>query len=157
MSELLENRRAHYLVVADGRRAVGYIGLWLIAGEGHVTNVAVHPDYRGLGLGRRLMEAMVELCRQHKARRMTLEVRRSNFVAQNLYKSLGFVFCGTRRGYYRDNGEDALIMWLELDPPEWLDLKGLDGHGSDGRRLGPGPGGGVPPFGLVSGDRNQLR
>jgi len=118
VSELLDNDRAHYLVARtatqNGPLVVGYIGLWLIAGEGHITNVAVHPDYRQRGIGRRLLEAAADLCRLRSARRMTLEVRVSNLVAQRLYRDLGFVSAGIRRGYYRDNNEDAIIMWKDL-------------------------------------------
>ncbi|HEY8417705.1 MAG TPA: ribosomal protein S18-alanine N-acetyltransferase [Limnochordales bacterium] len=118
VSELLDNDRAHYFVARattdNGPLVVGYIGLWLIAGEGHITNVAVHPDYRQRGIGRRLLEAAAELCRARSARRMTLEVRVSNLVAQRLYRDMGFVSAGIRRGYYRDNNEDAIIMWKDL-------------------------------------------
>ncbi|MBO8142279.1 MAG: ribosomal protein S18-alanine N-acetyltransferase [Firmicutes bacterium] len=117
-AELLDNDRARYLVArcraGDARRVVGYIGLWLIAGEGHITNVAVHPDHRKRGVGRRLMMAAADLCRAEGARRMTLEVRPSNRVARELYRDLGFVSAGIRRAYYRDNNEDAIIMWKDL-------------------------------------------
>lgn len=145
VAELTENRRARYVVAEVDGVVAGYIGMWLIAGEGHITNVAVHPDYRGRGIGRRLMEAMTDVCRREGGRRMTLEVRRSNRIAQSLYESLGFVYCGVRRGYYRDNGEDAFIMWRELDNDdngEW------DTPGSVGTV--------VPGLGAVSGDRNEL-
>ena len=124
MSELLTNERAHYFVArAAGRRGplpwiggriIGYIGVWLVHDEGHVTNVAVHPDFRQQGIGRRLMEFVIEFCRRHGSTRMTLEVRVSNFVAQRLYRDLGFVGAGIRPRYYQDNNEDALIMWKEL-------------------------------------------
>ncbi len=114
LSELLENDHAFYLVARVGEQAVGYVGIWLIAGEGHITNIAVHPDFRRQGLGRRLMMAIEQLCRERRVLRMTLEVRRSNDVAQALYRQLGYVGAGYRRGYYRDNNEDALIMWKEL-------------------------------------------
>jgi len=118
VSELLDNDRAHYLVACveteEAARVVGYIGMWLIAGEGHITNVAVHPDFRQRGIGRRLLEAAADICRACSARRMTLEVRVSNITAQRLYEDLGFVSAGIRRGYYRDNNEDAIIMWRDL-------------------------------------------
>lgn len=116
LSELLENDRAYYLVAQIGNVVVGYVGVWLIAGEGHITNVAVHPDYRHQGVGRTLMQAIIECARAKKVRRMTLEVRRTNYIAQSLYEQLGFKGAGYRRGYYSDNNEDALIMWKELDP-----------------------------------------
>lgn len=119
LSELLNNERAHYLVARPSarefrRKVAGYIGVWLVEDEGHITNVAVHPDYRRQGLGRQLMNAMEALCRKLAATSMTLEVRVSNAAAQTLYEQLGFVGAGTRPGYYRDNNEDALIMWKEL-------------------------------------------
>lgn len=124
VSELLNNERAYYLVARNVARRgplpwntgriVGYIGMWLIYDEGHITNVAVHPDFRQQGIGRRLMEAMTAICLAKGATRMTLEVRQSNIVAQRLYRDLGFVSAGVRPGYYQDNNEDALIMWKEL-------------------------------------------
>lgn len=115
LSELLENDRAYYLVAKIGERPVGYIGVWLIAGEGHITNVAVHPDFRRRGIGKSLMQAVevVAAARNHK--RMTLEVRVSNEGAKRLYRGLGYVEAGIRRGYYQDNGEDAIVMWKTLD------------------------------------------
>lgn len=114
LSELLENDRAYYLVARCGEPAVGYIGVWIIAGEGHITNVAVHPDFRRNGVGTRLLNAIGELAREKGASRLTLEVRRSNTSAQRLYAALGFESAGIRRGYYRDNNEDAVIMWKDL-------------------------------------------
>ncbi len=113
-SELTENDRAHYLVARLGQLVIGYIGVWSIADEGHITNVAVHPQYRRQGVGRLLMTAMTELVRLKNGRRLTLEVRVSNHVAQHLYESLGFVGVGIRPGYYQDDHEDALIMWKEI-------------------------------------------
>src|SRR5690606_3384626 len=78
LSELLDNDRAYYLVAKVDDRPVGYIGVWLIAGEGHITNVAVHPDYRRQGIGMRLLLAVEELALARGQRRMTLEVRVSN-------------------------------------------------------------------------------
>lgn len=115
LSELLDNDRAYYLVAKLGEQAIGYIGIWLVAGEGHITNVAVLPEFRQHGIGRRLLQSIEELARARKIGRMTLEVRKSNLVAQNLYTSLGFGSAGIRPRYYRDNNEDAIIMWKDLD------------------------------------------
>lgn len=119
LSELLNNERAHYLVARQplgGRksRVAGYIGVWVIEDEGHITNVAVHPECRRQGLGRQLMLAVEDLCLRFGVKSMTLEVRVSNVGAQALYSELGFVASGVRPGYYRDNNEDALIMWKDL-------------------------------------------
>ena len=113
-SELLVNDYAYYIVAKVNSVTVAYIGVWIIVDEGHITNVAVHPDYRRRGIGRRLLLAADELVRARGGRRMTLEVRKSNVMAQRLYRSLGYVPAGIRKGYYRDNREDAIVMWKEL-------------------------------------------
>lgn len=115
--ELTENR-ASTLLVADqvgesgGRRPVGYLGYWLIADEAHISTLAVHPDFRGLGIGRQLLQSGLQHARAAGARLATLEVRPSNAVAIGLYRRFGFELVGRRSGYYRDNGEDALLMTL---------------------------------------------
>lgn len=114
LSELLDNDRAYYLVAKVDTRPVGYIGVWLVAGEGHVTNVAVHPDYRERGIGKSLLQAVEEVATARGHRRMTLEVRVSNESAHRLYCKLGYVDAGIRRGYYRDNNEDAIVMWKDI-------------------------------------------
>jgi len=109
--EIMENRLAFYIVAEIDGRMVGYAGLWCIADEGHITNVAVHPDFRRRGIG----EALVSVLLQHTAENgilsHTLEVRASNAPAISLYKKFGFEPAGFRKNYYEDNGEDAIIMW----------------------------------------------
>lgn len=112
-SELMENNFAAYLVLDFHGRVVSYGGMWIILDEAHVTNVAVHPDFRGYHLGERMMEGLMERAKSLGSLRMTLEVRRSNQVAQNLYQKLGFIQLGVRRGYYSDPREDAFIMWKD--------------------------------------------
>lgn len=112
--EMSSNTFATYLVITVDERVVGYVGTWLILDEGHITNVAIHPDYRRQGLASDLLEALITLVHQKGCRRITLEVRESNMSAQKLYVSLGFEPFGVRKGYYSDNGEDAVIMWLEI-------------------------------------------
>jgi len=111
--ELEDNQLADYLVVLDAGRVVGYGGMWLIMDEAHVTNIAIHPQYRRRGLGELLLRCLMTRAYVRGARRMTLEVRRSNHIAQRLYEKLGFRGIGYRKDYYSDNGEDALIMWKE--------------------------------------------
>ncbi len=93
---------------ADGRVA-GYICPVLVLDEGHIMNVAVHPAFRGRGIGQLLVERIIADCRDAGAAFVSLEVRISNEAAIGLYQRLGFVGTGTRRRYY-ENGEDALLM-----------------------------------------------
>ncbi|MFC4812804.1 ribosomal protein S18-alanine N-acetyltransferase [Paenibacillus sp. GCM10023250] len=114
VNELTNNHFARYMVMDYEGAAIGYAGMWTIMDEAHVTNVAVREAYRGQGLGEQLMTGLMRTAVLFGARRMTLEVRVSNAVAQRLYSKLGFEPSGIRPGYYSDNMEDALIMWAEL-------------------------------------------
>jgi ribosomal-protein-alanine N-acetyltransferase len=89
---------------------VGFSGIWMIADEAHLTNIAVRSQYQGKGLGELLVLATIDLAIELKASFMTLEVRASNLVAQSLYHKYGFEQMGIRHGYYLDNREDAVIM-----------------------------------------------
>jgi len=94
---------------------VGYICSWLFHGEAHILNIAVHPDYRRMGLGTHLMQFFINLCRTKKLKTLTLDVRSSNHPAIGMYRKMGFRKRGLRPHYYADNGEDALIMALKLN------------------------------------------
>lgn len=96
------------------RGVAGYVCFWHVVDEVHITNLAVHPDLRRHGLGRSLIREVRRFAAAHEARRLLLEVRRSNVPAQNLYRGLGFSPIGVRRGYYEDTREDALVMELIL-------------------------------------------
>ena len=105
---------AYYLIARDVDRdnlIVAYAGCWVLANEGHITNVAVDPDYQGQGLGRRLMNELTSRVKALGVDSMTLEVRPSNTVAINLYTSLGFRSVGQRPKYYTNPVEAAEIMW----------------------------------------------
>jgi len=91
----------------------GYTCRWRVTDEVHLLNVAVHPEYRGTGIGRRLVEAVLEEARTGGARVVFLEVRAGNVVARRLYRRLGFRDIGVRRGYYGP-GQDAIVMELDL-------------------------------------------
>lgn len=113
-NELINNKYAVYLVVEDGGKVVGYCGAWVIIDEAHITNIAILPAWRGRKLGEALLRNLMDLGIKMGIKKMTLEVRVSNYVAQSLYRKLGFKDGGIRRFYYTDNMEDALIMWVEL-------------------------------------------
>jgi len=89
---------------------IGYSGMWILADEAHVMSIASAEEYRHKGVGEALLIGIIDLARKHKARTVTLEVRLSNTIAQNLYLKYGFLKTGLRKGYYLDNREDAIIM-----------------------------------------------
>lgn len=112
--ELEENDLAHYWgVFADGR-LIGFAGYWLILDEGHITNVAVAPEHQNRGVGRFLVQGVINGCVAGGGKFLTLEVRASNEAALHLYEKAGFISTGVRPGYYDDPKEDAVIMWKEL-------------------------------------------
>ncbi|WP_291571396.1 ribosomal protein S18-alanine N-acetyltransferase [Clostridium sp. UBA4548] len=107
----LDNKYANYIVLKLGDKVVGFGGMWIIFDEAHITNIAVHPDYRGHGLGDILVENLLIIARQKKLIGITLEVRKSNIAAISLYEKHGFITEGIRKQYYEDNKEDAYVMW----------------------------------------------
>jgi [ribosomal protein S18]-alanine N-acetyltransferase len=119
--ELVENELAHYQVLekelttesAEKKNVVGFAGYWLMGDEVHVSTIAVHPEQRGKHLGEFLLLNMLFLAYAHPACLMTLEVRQSNFAAQQLYTKYDFAVVGERRRYYKDTGEDAVLMTAE--------------------------------------------
>jgi ribosomal-protein-alanine N-acetyltransferase len=112
--EIEQNRVARCLVVRETGRIVGYVCLWEVADELHVTNIAVHPGERRRGIGRSLLGAVLDDASRRALRTVVLEVRPSNAEAIGLYESFGFRVVGRRRGYYYDTGEDALVMEARL-------------------------------------------
>ncbi len=112
--ELTQNPASNMLVV-EGRdegapRVIGYAGYWMLVDEAHISTLAVHPDYRRRGLGAKLLRQLLDDAARSGADMATLEVRVSNQAAVNLYHKFGFQIVGRRSRYYRDNGEDALLM-----------------------------------------------
>jgi ribosomal-protein-alanine N-acetyltransferase len=113
LDELQMDCARSILAEVEGR-IVGYVLFWFLAEEVDIHNIAVHPDFRRQGIGRLLLEQVVDAARRQERLRVTLDVRFSNAPAQNLYRNFGFIIRGLRKGYYSDNGEDALVMALEL-------------------------------------------
>ena len=120
--ELTENSAAHLIVAELESRleklVIGYAGFWFIVDEAHISTLAVHPDFRRKGVGRRLLEEALNEALRLGAVIVTLEVRASNQIPIDLYKKFGFREKARKARYYRDNQEDALLMILE-DLPKW--------------------------------------
>ncbi|MCI6012752.1 MAG: ribosomal protein S18-alanine N-acetyltransferase [Firmicutes bacterium] len=111
--DILENRLSFYIVAEVGGTVCGYVGIWKIVDEGHITNVAVSPQYRRKHIASAMLDVLLAACEESGIRRFTLEVRKGNEAARRLYEKKGFRDAGVREGYYDDNGEDAVIMWRE--------------------------------------------
>jgi ribosomal-protein-alanine N-acetyltransferase len=114
LNEMVNNPYASYIVMQESEKIIGYCGLWVVLEDAHVTNIAILPEYRGKKLGEALLSQAMELTKALGAERLSLEVRVSNHVAQSLYRKLGFQNGGLRKKYYTDNGEDALVMWMNI-------------------------------------------
>jgi len=113
--EMHENQYAHYVLAVDENNTIiGFCGMWMVIDAAQITNVAVLETARGQGIGEGLMREAMRIAREHGMDVMSLEVRETNTVAQNLYRKLAFQDGGIRKGYYTDNGEDALVMWVNL-------------------------------------------
>lgn len=112
-SELSQNRQASYIVLRNNGVIVGYAGIWRMVHEAHVTTIGVRASDQHRGYGTTLFAALVRRAYDMGARWITLEVRASNLQAMRLYERFLFTVIGRRRGYYTDNGEDAVIMWSD--------------------------------------------
>ena len=112
--EVNENDFAHYFIIKTDEKVIGYVGLWLVLEDAQVTNIAIAPEFRGYGIGEQLFGFALQFLLKQGAKQLSLEVRKSNEVAQNLYKKFGLQKGGVRKNYYPDNGEDAFVMWVKL-------------------------------------------
>lgn len=115
--EEMGNMLATYLVAKLDNKVVGFIGLWFVMDECHITNIAVHNEYRNKHIATELVNAMFECCKEHESAYVLLEVRSSNVAAKELYKKFGFKEDVVRKDYYKnpDNTrEDAIVMSLEI-------------------------------------------
>ncbi len=114
--EMQQNRVARCWVGRDDDgRVAGYLCLWEVADEVHITNVAVRPEARRQGIARALLSSVLDNARARAFKVVVLEVRPSNHHALTLYESFGFRVVGRRHGYYYDTGEDALVMEIALN------------------------------------------
>lgn len=110
LEEELSNPAAVFLVAVEGEDVVGYAGMHVVCGEGYIDNIAVFPHARQKGVGRKLVQALIDWMEHHEGLFLTLEVRPSNQAAVLLYRSAGFEEAGRRKGFYQDPKEDALLM-----------------------------------------------
>ncbi len=111
--EMSNNLAKYYVAKTADNNIVGYAGTWHIIDEGHLTTIAVKKEFLRNHIGESLIYKVIEDCYKNNIKYLTLEVRVSNIPAINLYEKYGFKSLGTRKGYYQDNNEDALIMWTE--------------------------------------------
>lgn len=112
-SEVSNNIARYYVAKDEDNNVLGYIGSWFIIEEAHITNVSVSPEHRKKSIGEALLAHVIQQCYKEKIKYITLEVRVSNEPAIKLYEKYQFKSLGTRKHYYQDNNEDALIMWTE--------------------------------------------
>lgn len=112
----LRNSNSYYFVATDGARVIGYVGMWVIRDEAHITTLAVRVDWRRRGLGSRLLAYAVSLAQGYEVAKVTLEVRERNYPARALYEKFGFEPTSFLPSYYGDTGEDALVMRKFLSP-----------------------------------------
>ena len=111
--EMQNNLAKYYVAKTQTGELVGYAGTWHIIDEGHITTIAVKKSYQRRHIGEAIILAILQDCYKSNIKYLTLEVRASNNPAISLYEKYGFNSLGTRKGYYQDNNEDALIMWTE--------------------------------------------
>jgi ribosomal-protein-alanine N-acetyltransferase len=111
MEKELINKNAVYIVVKLGNKVVAFGGMWIIFDECHITNIAVHPDFRRNSFGDVIVENLINIAKDMDVASMTLEVRSSNIAAINLYKKHNFSIEGVRKNYYQHPKEDGYIMW----------------------------------------------
>ncbi|MBH9580556.1 ribosomal protein S18-alanine N-acetyltransferase [Staphylococcus felis] len=111
--EILENNFAHYFIMEYENKVIGYCGIWIVVDQAQITTIAIEPNYRGLGLGQLMLKYVMNFA-SAVATLMSLEVRVENRTAQHVYEKLGFEYGGRRKNYYGD-GEDALVMWVNLN------------------------------------------
>jgi ribosomal-protein-alanine N-acetyltransferase len=118
----------HYIVAEDDGSVVGHAGIMYVMNEGHVTTVAVDPQWQGRRIATRLMSALCHHASTRKTSALTLEVRVSNERAISLYRRFGFAPAGVRKNYYAEINEDALVMWAhDIDQPAFVArLRGID-------------------------------
>jgi len=114
-SELTRNRYARYFVMEKNNEVIGYLGLWHKGTSFHITNIAIAEKFRRKGYGKIFLKFVERIAATHKIKKISLEVRRSNYIAQNIYRKYGYKVIRSLRNYYQEEKEDALVMEKKLD------------------------------------------
>lgn len=110
----LNNPNAYFIVATSAKTVIGYAGMYCISGDCFVTNIAVSSKYRGIGIGKILLQSLIDYAQGQNFNFISLEVRASNEIAKNLYKSFGFSEVGRRKNFYTKPSEDAILMTFYL-------------------------------------------
>lgn len=113
--EILENQFSYNYVCEKENHIVGYVGVWIMYEQSQITTIGVDKQYQRQGIGKALMQAMIDFAIFNNCEVMSLEVRVSNHKAISLYESLGFEIQAIRKDYYQDNHEDAYLMTKRLE------------------------------------------
>src|SRR5699024_115007 len=108
--EINENKFSHYFIVETNQTIIGYIGLWIVYEDAQITNIAILEDYRGITRGEQLFGYTVQYAQNQGAKRLSIEVRVSNTIAQNMNEKFGLVPAGSSDKYYTADNQDALVM-----------------------------------------------
>jgi ribosomal-protein-alanine N-acetyltransferase len=117
------NPAGFYIVAREDDEIVGFAGEWLVMDEAHITTIGVDPQYRRQKIGEHMLICLLDEAIKRGARRVSLEVRRYNNAAQTLYKKYMFEYAAIRKGYYSNNNEDAIVMWInDMQSPEFKEL-----------------------------------
>lgn len=120
LQEIARRGDRFYIVAKAEGEVVGYAGMMVTQPEAHITTIAVDPDHQRARIGTRMMITLLEAAIERTCKSVSLEVRRSNLAAQQMYEKFGFKPVGIRRGYYIETGEDAIVMWAEgIDAREY--------------------------------------
>lgn len=112
--ELHENEFGHFYVLSEGSCVLGFIDFWITFEVCQLANIAIHPAYQGRGYSKKLMDFMIDVATAQQCETIMLEVRVSNDIAKKLYNTYEFIEMNIRKGYYSDNGEDAIVMCKAL-------------------------------------------
>jgi ribosomal-protein-alanine N-acetyltransferase len=113
-SELTRNRYARYFVLEKDKEIIGYLGFWHKEASFHITNIAITEKFRRKGYGRKLLNFIEKIATTYRIKKISLEVRRSNCIAQDMYRKYGYKVIRVLKNYYQEEKEDALVMEKKL-------------------------------------------